>query len=327
MDIRQLRYFVAIAEQGSFSRAAAQLHVAQPALSLHVRNMETDLKVQLLHRSPKGVTPTEAGAILLRNARIILDQIAIAEEEIRGHESDPAGEVRLGLPGTVSEVLSVPLITATHQRYPKIKIRIAEAMSGFVLEWMREARIDLAILYRDVTDHGIETVRLLEEELCLLGPARAAGEPGLPPPGEALSFAEAARLPLILPGPSHGLRELLARQALTVDIKLNTVIDIDSYGNIKELVRDGFGYSILPTNSVAREAQAGELRRWPIASPAVRRAVHLAYSVERPMTNAVAAIQALACEVLRDLARTGRWAGAQACSSPVGLSPTGDDDA
>ncbi|MCO5144743.1 MAG: LysR substrate-binding domain-containing protein [Aquamicrobium sp.] len=322
MDIRQLRYFLAIAEQGSFSRAAAQLHVAQPALSLHVRNMETDLKVQLLHRSPKGVVPTEAGAILLRNARIILDQLAVAEEEIRGHESDPAGEVRLGLPGTVSEVLSVPLITATHQRYPKIKIRIAEAMSGFVLEWMREARIDLAILYRDVNDHGIETVRLLEEELCFLGQAVDADEPDLPPPGEALAFAQAARLPLILPGPSHGLRELLARQALTVDIKLNTVIDIDSYGNIKELVRDGFGYSILPANAIAREVQAGELRRWPIASPAVRRAVHLAYSVERPMTNAVTAIQALACEVLRDLARTGRWAGAQAC--PL---PGGNDDA
>ena len=213
MDIRQLRYFVAIVEQGSFSRAAALLHVAQPALSLHVRNMEADLRVQLLHRSPKGVLPTEAGAILLRNARIIIDQLSIAEEEIRGHESDPAGEVRLGLPGTISEVLSVPLITATHQRYPKIKIRIAEAMSGFVLEWMRDGRIDLAILYRDVSDHGIATVRLIEEELSFFGPAEDPSRKNLPTPGEPIAFADVARQPLILPGPSHGLRELLARQA------------------------------------------------------------------------------------------------------------------
>lgn len=320
MDIRQLRYFVAIAEQGSFSRAAALLHVAQPALSLHVRNMEADLKVQLLHRSPRGVIPTETGAILLRNARIILGQLAIAEEEIRGHESDPAGEVRLGLPGTVSEVLSVPLITAARQRYPKIKIRIAEAMSGFVLEWMRNSRIDLGILYRDVSDHGIETVRLLEEELIFFGPENDAAEFDLPPPETEIDFARAARLPLILPGPSHGLRELLARQALTVDIELNTVIDIDSYGNIKELVRGGFGYSILPANAVAREVEAGELRRWPIASPEIRRGVHLACSIERPMSNAVAAIQALACEVLRELARTGRWAGARAVEEPSGAS-------
>ena len=314
MDIRQLRYFVAIAEQGSFSRAAAQLHVAQPALSLHVRNMEADLQVRLLHRSPKGVVPTEAGVILLRNARIILDQLAVAEEEIRGHENDPAGEVRLGLPGTVSEVLSVPLVTEAQRRFPRIKIRIAEAMSGFVLEWMREARIDLAIIYRDVGDHGIETARVLEEELFFFGPAEDEARPGLPPPEAEIGFAEAARLPLILPGPSHGLRELLARQALTVDIALNTVIDIDSYGNIKELVRGGFGYSILPANAIAREVEAGALRRWPIVRPAIRRSVHLAYSVERPMTNAVAAIRTLAGEVLRNLARTGRWAGARTVS-------------
>lgn len=321
MDIRQLRYFVAIAEQGSFSRAAEHLHVAQPALSLHVRNMEADLGVKLLHRSPKGVIPTEAGAILLRNARIILDQVAIAEEEIRGHEGDPAGEVRLGLPGTVSEILSVPLITAARLRYPRIKIRIAEAMSGFVLEWMRESRIDLAILYRDVNDHGIETVRLLEEELFFFGPAPDSADPehpDLPAPGEKVDFARAARLPLILPGPSHGLRELLARQAATVGIELNTVIDIDSYGNIKELVRDGFGCSILPANAIAREVEAGALRRWPIVEPAIRRSVHLACSVERPISNAVAAIRTLACEVLRDLARTGRWVGVRAVSDDAG---------
>ncbi|MBN8245694.1 LysR family transcriptional regulator, partial [Nitratireductor aquimarinus] len=258
MDIRQLRYFVAIAEQGSFSRAAIQLNVAQPALSLHVRNMEADLGVQLLHRSPKGVMPTEAGAILLRNARVILDQLTVTEEEVRGHESDPTGEVRLGLPGTVSEVLSVPLITATHRRYPRIKIRIAEAMSGFVLEWMRASRIDLAILYRDVDDHGIGTVRLLEEELFFFGPASDADHPELPPPGHGIGYSAVARLPLILPGPSHGLRELLARQATTIGIDLNTVIDIDSYGNIKELVRGGFGYSILPANAIAREVEAKE---------------------------------------------------------------------
>ncbi len=311
MDIRQLRYFIAIAEQGSLSRAAGQLNVAQPALSLHVRNMEDDLGVRLLHRSPKGVAPTEAGMILLHNARIILGQLAATEEEIRGHEKDPSGEVRLGLPGTVSEVLSVPLITATHLRYPKIKLRIAEAMSGFVLEWMRDSRIDLAILYRDVTDHGIGTVRLLEEELVFFGPADGAEDYDLPPPGTEIGFAQAARLPLLLPGPSHGLRELLARHALALDVELNTMIDIDSYGNIKKLVKNGFGYSILPVNAIVGETQAGELHSWPI-SPSIRRSVHLAYSIGRPMTNAASAIQGVIRDVLLDLAKTGAWAGVEA---------------
>lgn len=313
MDIRQLRYFVAIAEQGSFSRAAAHLNVAQPALSLHVRNMEAGLGAQLLHRSPKGVALTDAGAILLRNARVILDQLSAVQEEIRGQESDPSGEVRLGLPGTIGEILSVPLLTAARQLYPKIRMTISEAMSGFVLEWMREGRIDLAVLYGDVPDPGIATVRLLEEELTFFGPPGDVASDDLPPSGEPVDFAQAAALPLILPGPSHGLRELLARRSSSADIVLDTVIDIDSYRNIKELVRAGFGYSILPAHSTAREVGEGALRAWPVAGPPLRRSVHLAHSVERPMSNAVGAIRTLAGDVLRDLVGTGRWAGARLC--------------
>lgn len=310
MDIRQLRYFVAIAEQGSFSRAAALLHIAQPALSLHVRNMEFDLGTPLLFRSPKGVVPTEAGEILLRNARIIIDQLAIAEEEIRGHDNDPSGEVRLGLPGTISQILAVPLITAARMRFPKIKLRIAEAMSGFVLEWMLEARIDLAVLYREVSDRGIAMVPILEEELVFFGPKKPATDIPLPKAGEILDYNLIAQLPLILPGEAHGLRDLLERQAIASGIELNTIIDVDSYSNIKELVSSGFGYSILPLNAIAREVSDGALTSWAIAKPSIQRSIYLTHSIERPMTNAVAAIEGLAREVLRDLARTGQWAGA-----------------
>ena len=310
MDIRQLRYFVAIAEQGSFSRAANLLHIAQPALSLHVRNMEFDLGTPLLSRSPKGVVPTEAGEILLKNARIILDQLTIAEEEIRGHDNDPSGEVRLGLPGTISQILAVPLILAARMRYPKIKLRIAEAMSGFVLEWMRDARIDLAVLYRNVDDRGIAMVRILEEELVFFGPKEPVADVALPMPGTVLDYHLIAQLPLILPSEAHGLRELLERQAISFDLRLNTIIDVDSYSNIKELVRSGIGYSILPFNAIAHEVEAGILTCWKIANPQILRSIYLTHSIERPMTNAVAAIEALSREVLRDLARTGQWAGA-----------------
>ncbi len=311
MDIRQLRYFIAIVEQGSFSRAAQVLHIAQPALSLHVRNIETDLGTQLLFRSPQGVVPTEAGEILLRNARIILDQLVVAEEEVRGHKCDPSGIVRLGVPGTVSEILSVPLITEARRRYPKIQLRIAEAMSGFVLEWMRESRIDLALIYRKVSDAGLATVELLEEELVFFSPGSGVGaETVLPPQGKLLSLGDVAGLPLILPGEDHGLRSLLEQSAKAAKVELNVSIAVDSYSNIKELVAAGFGCSVLPLNAVSREVQAGSLRSWAIADPPIRRSVHLASSVERPMTNAVAAIRDLVRELLRELSENGRWAGA-----------------
>lgn len=311
MDLRRLRYFVAIVEQGSFSKAAATLNVAQPALSLHVRNMEADLGTSLLFRTPHGVVATEAGEILLRNARVIIDQFSIAQEEIRGHSAEPSGEVRLGLPGTISQILSVPLIIAARSRYPKIKLRIAEAMSGFITEWIRESRVDIAVLYIPVEDRVLTSYPVLTEELCLLGPTipiEGVKTPGFGP----LALKEVAPLPLILPSQSHGLRELLEREAVGNNLALNTVIDVDSYGNIKELVEKGLGYSILPFNAISREVRDGRLRSWRITKPELKRDVHLVHPADRPMTNAVSTIEALCRETLLDLAATGQWSGAKA---------------
>ena len=309
LDMRQLRYFAAIVEHGSFSRAAEALRIAQPSLSLHVRNMEAALGTPLLFRTARGVTPTEAGSILLRHARVILGQLTAAEEEIRGHDSDPAGEVRLGLPGTISQILAVPLIRETHRRHPRIKLRIAEAMSGFVLEWMREGRIDLAVLYGEARDHGLQTERVLDEDLHFFGPPAMADDDGLPPGGSDIGFGRLMDLPLILPGNGHGLRDLLRRYADHGDLSLNTVIDVDSYSNIKALVIDGMGYSILPPNAIAAELGRGQLRAWTICDPQIRRSVHLTHATDRPQTNAVCAVLALARDTLIDLSRTGQWAG------------------
>ncbi len=327
MDLRQLRYFVAIIEQGSFSRAANVLHIAQPALSLHVRNMEAELGAPLLFRSPKGVLPTEAGITLLRHARIILDQFLIAEEEVRGFQNDPSGEVRLGLPGTISQLLAVPLITCVLARFPRIKLRISEAMSGFVLDWMRTGQVDLAVLYDDAGDPAIRATQLLEEDLILFGPAgNKSQHEGRPAAGAPIACAEVASLPLILPGEGHSLRTLLDRAALTAGHGLTTVIDIDSYSNIKKLVAEGFGYSVLPEDAVGREVAEGRLEKWSIHSPRIRRSVYLCHANDRPLTNAVSAVRALARETLVRLALEGQWLGATPVSPGDGKDETSHSD-
>jgi LysR family transcriptional regulator, nitrogen assimilation regulatory protein len=310
MDLRQLRYFIAIVEQGSFSKAAETLNVAQPALSLHVRNMEAELGSALLFRSPQGVVATEAGEILIRHARIVVDQLSAARHEIKGQEAEPAGEVRLGLPGTISQILSVPLIIETRRRFPKIKLCIAEAMSGFVTEWIREGRIDLAILYVPVSDKMLSSSPVLSEELWLLGPV--APLPGVQPPSSGpVSYAAVTGLPLILPSADHGLRSLLEREAAARSLVLDPVIEVDSYANIKGLVEEGIGYSILPYNSIARDVQAGRLLAWPIASPEIKRSVHLAHPADRPLSHATTAVEALCRTTLLNLVATGKWNGAR----------------
>ncbi|MCR4265297.1 LysR family transcriptional regulator [Nitratireductor sp. ZSWI3] len=309
MDLRQLRYFVAIVEQGSFSRAAQVLNVAQPALSAHVRNMEADLGMRLLFRSAQGVVPTEAGATMLRNARLIIDQVATAEAEIRGHAAEPQGEVRIGIPGTISQKLAVPLILAVRTRYPGIKLRIAEAMSGFVLDWLRAGHVDLAILYMPAVDRGLASERLFVEELCLLGPARP--KTGLRTPGgPSVDFSAVAELPLILPGQAHGLRQMLERLAVARNVTLNSELDVDSYAAIKDLVARGLGFSILPLHAVASEVTAERLRCWSIVDPVIQREVHLVRPSDRPVPRAVSVVESLCREVLLSLVAEGAWDGA-----------------
>ncbi len=209
MDLRQLRYFIAIVEQGSFSRAAETLSIAQPALSLHVRNMEAELGTALLFRTPQGVIATDAGKVLLHHARIVIGQISIAQEEIKNQQTEPRGEVSLGLPGTISQILSVPLIIELRKRFPKVKLRIAEAMSGFVLDWMRNDQVDLAVVYVPVSEKSVTSSPVLTEELWLLGPPGQS----LDASSDRANFDMIAQLPLILPSTNHGLRILLEKEA------------------------------------------------------------------------------------------------------------------
>ncbi len=304
MDLRQLRYFTAIVEQGSFSKAATKLRVAQPALSQHLRHMEDELGVALLHRGTRGVLPTEAGERLLERARSILADFGELRDMVRGESVAPGGEVRIGLPGTVSEQFSVPLIEAARERFPAVRIRIAEAMSGFVLDWLRRGEVDLAVIYSTSDPKGLGIHHVLTEELCLFG---APGLDGVKtPPGGTVTMAEAAALDLILPGLGHGLRDQI-EEAAGSKATIRPAIEIESYGQIKRLVQRGLGYSILPRMAVTEHEKAGIFQSWRIAQPTLYRKVYLAYSTERPMPAAARAIGQLSWEILRGLVQDETW--------------------
>lgn len=306
MDIRQLRYFVAVVESESFSRAAQKLHVAQPALSLHVRNMEGDLGTELLVRTPQGVVPTDAGLVLLQRAREIIADFQSAQQAVREHANDPAGEVHLGLPGTIAELLAVPLILRARERYPRIRLKIAEAMSGFILEWLYESRVDLGVLYLPIHERGLRSTPIATEQLYLFAPAEFESE-HLPDDGVAIDLTAIPTLPLVLPGSSHGLRSLVEAELERHGLSLSTVTEINSYKAIKTLVQHGEGVSILPANAIADEVADGRVRSWPIGEPPFGRTVHLVQPFDRRLTSAGLAVQDLCRATLEDLRATGHW--------------------
>lgn len=305
MDLRQLKYFSKVVETGSFSRAANTLHVAQPALSQHVRHMEEELGVALLFRGAKGVKPTEAGERLMRHAKRILGEFAEIADSVRGESIAPRGEVRFGLPGTVSEHLAAPLIEAAKARYPDVRIRVVEAMSGYILGWLKRGDVDLAMIYSTSDPRSLAVHHVLSEEICLFASPSMEAPKELK--GKTVTLAKAARLPLVVPGVGHGLRELVEDASLSIRVPVNASIEIDSYGQIKKLVMRGLGYGMLPRMAVNREAGAGIFRVWGIEEPPVTRRVYLAYSTERPLLSAPRAIGQLSWEILRGLVRDSVW--------------------
>lgn len=304
MNIRQLRYFIAIVEQGSITRASQILNVAQPALSLHLKNMEEHLGTQLLIRSKTGVAPTEAGTLLEQRARRILDDLTRTEDDIRTLDADPMGIVRIGLTGTISSMVALPLIEATRNRYPRIELNIAEAMSGFIADWLCESRIDLAVLYERSQQDGMVSELLLEEELVVFWskdthcPAK-------------MNLNELRDVPMVLPSSAHGLRIQIDAALNAVGIVPNVAIEIDSYVNIKRLVAAGYGASILPAHAILKEVEAGILVASRIRNPGLWRSVHLMYPSGRPVTRAQEAISDLLRDVILELLENGDWAAAR----------------
>jgi LysR family nitrogen assimilation transcriptional regulator len=317
MDIRQLRYFIAIVEAGSFSRAAEKLHIAQPALSQHVMLMEAALGVSLLHRTTRGVLATEAGLRLFERALAIDAEFSTLDDHVRGVTAVMVGEVRVGMPGTISEQLGVPLIEAARQQYPNIRIRISEAMSGFVLDWLRDGSVDLALLYNVPDEKGLTLHHALTEEIVLFG------IPGMEsaPDEDNISLAAALLLPLILPGASHGLRYLIDAASKSIGKKADPSVEIDSYRQIKQLVVCGLGFGMLPPTAIKQELEQGIFRAWKISGPPLVRRIHLGYSAVKPLSIASKAVGQLSWTILESLVHNDSWAAKWGDTKKLGLHP------
>jgi LysR family nitrogen assimilation transcriptional regulator len=307
MDIRHLKYFIAISEEPSLSSAAQRLRVAQPSLSQHVIKLEEELGVSLVIRSPRGIKLTEEGRLLARHARGIVHSLDECIEEMKATGGVVRGPVAFGMPPSVSMVMSVPLAETVRVEYPQMRLQATEAMSGFLKTWLEDRTVDIGFLY-DLDGKGhFRATHILDEDLCFFSAPDAW--PLETPPGAPVPLARVAELDLILPSPSHGLRKSIERHAAINSIPLNVVIEMDAMTQIKELVARGSGYTIFAPAAAYDFVARGELVKSLIIDPVMSRPVHLVNNPAHPMTNACRAIERITLEVARDLVRRGIWEG------------------
>jgi len=307
MDLRQLRYFAQIVESGSLSKASRCLFVAQPALSQQLAKLEDEVGKPLLHRSAKGVTPTDNGLALYHHARFMLRQLDQALSIARQEAGEVRGMVSLGLPSTTLVALGLPLMRRIHERYPGILLNVVEGMSGHIAQMIRLGQLDLAILFTNDVSTKLDAVPLLDEELFVLLPRDSK----LVPAGQAsITVDEVAKLPLILPTSTHGLRRRLIAEFDRRDLTPHVVAEIDSLTLLMNCVYDGMGATIKPMSALRHEGERGKhWRALSIADAKIARRNYV-YSIAKTLLSPAASAVAIELqETARTLVVSGEWQG------------------
>lgn len=177
MDIAQLRDFIAVIDSGSFTRAASLLFVSQPAVSQRMKQLESELGVQLVQRGPRGVVPTPAGRTLYRDAQQLVRRFDQIAEDVAKEPRAIRGPVAVGLPTAVAAPLAPALFSWTKRHYPGVHLQLFESVSGYIQELLTVGRMDLAVLYRDDAEPRPAETPLYSEELYLVGRSDAEEPP------------------------------------------------------------------------------------------------------------------------------------------------------
>jgi LysR family nitrogen assimilation transcriptional regulator len=298
MQFRQLRYFVKIVEAGSFSRAASVVHVAQPALSQQVAELEQRLGVALLQRSARGVRPTAAGDVLYKEASAILHQLDQLPNVVRSSTDEPEGTVKLAFVSSLAPGL-VGFLDECREAFPKVVIRVSDGDSLTLERKIASASVDLAILYEDAFTTALMRKPLFRQKLFLVSRQPVAD------PGNAVSLERVAELPLVLPATTNGRRVLLERVFAEAKLTPNVVLEADSLVSEIWAVRNEVGCTILPVGDLSNFGP-NAFAKPTLIEPPIYLTCSIVYSADFPLTNAGEAVRdSLLAFIKRRVSETG----------------------
>jgi LysR family nitrogen assimilation transcriptional regulator len=297
VDIKQLSYFVRVAELGSFTRASIVLDIAQPALSRQVRLLEVELRQSLLVRNGRGITLTEAGRALLEHSRGVLHQMERLREELSRVRGSLAGRVAIGLPPTLGRILAVPVTREFKRLMPDATLSITEGLSKTMQEALLTGQLDIALLYNAFPSPGIELRPVLQDELLLVCGSAAA------PGGEEIDLKEVAHYPLIIPARPNAVRMHVETALLNIGVQPRIAMEVDGVATILDLVADGVGSAVLSRHAVLTAAQPERFTTRRITNPGLYPLLSVASGAARPATSTQLATLDILERVTREILR------------------------
>lgn len=317
MELLELRYFVTVAEAGSFSRATVELGTTQPALSRQVRKLEGELKCDLFYRHGRGVSLTAAGKKLFDAVKPLLQQVVQIKDEILEDGNHPSGSVTFGVPPSIGATLCAPLSRRFSREYPAARLRIREAFSSTLFEWVEMGRLDLAILYDARRGRNLIAEPLLREPLFMVEASdRRRGGKG------PIELVELARRRFILPGPENGLRRVIDTAIANAGLTLSVTMEVDSVAAIKQLLEKGDEATVLPFGAVHREVHDGRLRARRINAEDAQAMLVTATPLHRPITRATRVLIDLVRSEIRKSVKAGVLVGSTAGLEKMPAAPS-----
>ncbi|MDI2034933.1 LysR substrate-binding domain-containing protein [Paenarthrobacter nitroguajacolicus] len=298
MDTRKLSYFVQIVDSGSITKAAAALHVAQPALSQQVSALETDLKQRLLIRSKQGVEPTAAGHTLYRHAQSILRLVEQARQDVASSGAAPSGRVSIAIaPYSMASSLTPRIISEVGRRYPDIVVHLTEIFGGVLSEAIKNGRLDMALIYEPGKIRGVQFTTMIVEDLHLV--VHPDVDLGQGTGGkDTVTLAEASTVGLFLPEKNHTLRQLIEKGLADQELPLKLVGEVESVPSLTRLISANLGGTVLPKSAADALFPDQDFKVLRIVEPGLQSKIALCTPDHEPLSEAASAVLLVVKEML-----------------------------
>jgi LysR family nitrogen assimilation transcriptional regulator len=280
ISFRHLQYFVAVFEEGSFTKAAERERCTQPALSAQVRNVEELVGGNLFERSVAGAVPTQAGKRFYRHAISILRSLRMAELEMAAATEQISGTVHAGvIPSLVRGILP-SFLPEFVEKYPAIDLRITESFSGTLTDWLMAQEIDLAFVVEPPQHEGLEMEKLADGPAVLISGKAFGLSPG------PLRLSDIPPVKMIMPGRRHSLRATIERAIWTRSLKVTRALEMDSVPGMITFVRSSDWATILPLAAIVRDRDDPDLILNPITDAQFETNIYLVHLTQFPLSPA-----------------------------------------
>ena len=308
LTLRQLRYFLEVAQLHSFTRAAQVLHVAQSALSRQIRMLEEELGVVLFNRVDRGVTLTDAGTRLRDRVAALLKDLDAMHHDLAGASSAPQGELAVGMPPSMREVMTVPLMLDYCRTYPAVTLHVQEGISIDLSKLVQDGNLDCAVVVNLMALPELNAIPLIRERLYLIGPRQ-----GRQHPRRQVSLARVSESPLILTTRPNSLRLIVENALAAARLPARIIADSNSTAAMVELAAQGLASTVLPYSAAWKAVAEKRLSAAPIEGLAIE------WIFVHPTARALSAAALAYARCLQALARVQieqrGWLGAALCKA------------